>query len=248
MNTKRIVATVAFTLLGAAAFAQETPPARSPEALEILKQVDATIKKIDAVRLEASVTPSGAATQFLPASEGVTVLIGWKGNLPEKFWGEVTVRRAGSTEPEKVTGGGDGESYFLIDHKNRKGYEDIDPGVMGSGGRAVMGVAMLEFVHPTPYDDELNGEKVELLGTEKVGDEECDKIAITYAGGQGTSTWFFSRKDHLPRRRTRGFTTPQGDGAIDTVIKKIEIDPKVDASLFKMQLPEGYAKINDFAP
>ena len=71
---------------------------------------------------------------------------------------------------------------------------------------------------------------------------------LVYAGGQGESTWFFSKDDLLPRRRIRHFSMPQGDGAIEINVAALETAPEADPALFKLALPEGYEQIDDFAP
>jgi outer membrane lipoprotein-sorting protein len=232
--------------------AAEQAPAesdRSAEALEIVEKADAAIKKIGSVRLEARATPSGSAERFLSASEGTAVLVGWNGSTAERFYSHVTTKRQGTGETLELTGGGDGDNYFIIDHGAKQAYEDMDPAVLGSGRNALGVVGMIEFVHDSPFDDELNADKLELLGEEKVGDEECYKVRVVYAGGQGESTWFFSKSDFLPRRRVRKFDIPQqGEGALEITITKLEVDPKVDPGIFKLQLPEGYEQIDDFYP
>ncbi|HKQ61307.1 MAG TPA: hypothetical protein VJS92_08435 [Candidatus Polarisedimenticolaceae bacterium] len=227
-----------------------TPPARSPEAMEILKKADAAIKAVDAVRYQVSIVPSGVATNFVSAAEGSAVLIGWDGrSQPKKFYAQVKTKRPGKDETVEITGGGDGESYFVVDHGTKKGYEDMDPAVLGSTGRALQAVMVIEFVHDKPFDDELGADKVELVGVEDIAGETCDRIHVVYAGGQGASTWFFSKRDSLPRRRIREIDSPaRGKGAIEITLKAIEVAPQVDAALFKMKLPAGYQRVDDFAP
>ncbi len=106
---------------------------------------------------------------------------------------------------------------------------------------------MLEFVHDKPFDDELNAEGVQLLGQETVGGEPCNKIEVAYGGGQ-VSTWFFSIQDNLPRRRIQKRTTPQGEGTLDLTVTALEVAPKLDAAVFAMKLPDGFEKVDDFAP
>ncbi len=53
----------------------------------------------------------------------------------------------------------------------------------------------------------------------------------------------------MPLRRIIHFSTPQGEeGSIERTISEVQVDPKIDESLFLMQLPEGYERIDDFAP
>jgi len=224
------------------------PPARSPEALEILKKVDTATKAVDSVRCHVTSVVTGVAKNFVSDADGDSVMVGWSGTMPQKFYARVkTKNRKG--EPVELSGGGNGETYFLIDHTTKKAYQDMDPGVMGSGGRTLQGAGMVEFVHDNPFDDELNAEALALEPEETIDGEPCYRIKVTYGGGQGESTWFFSKKDYLPRRRTRMFTIPgQGDGAVETTVSQLETNIKPEDSLFRMKLPEGYQAIDDFAP
>jgi hypothetical protein len=232
---KRVLCLLLCLLLSGAVLAQEAGAekeeqgaTRSPEALEILKKVDTAIKAVNSVRCEASSTPSGVATNFVSAAEGSSVMVGWAGNGPEKFYAHVkTTNREG--EPVEVSGGGNGDMYFLIDHSAKKAYEDMDPGVMGSTGRSLQAAGMLEFVHNAPFDDELNAESVELEGEETVAGEPCHKIHVS--------------------RRVQMFNIPdQGDGTLEITITKLEVNIEPEDDMFLLKLPEGYEQIDDFAP
>ena len=227
----------------------ETPSARSAEAVEILKKADTAIKAVKGIRFESTVEPTGAAKRFVAPASGHGHMVGFNGRTPDKFYGKVTSVRLGTDEKVKVEGGGDGDTYFLIDHINRKGYEDMDPGVMGASGRTLQGIGMIEFVHDRPFDDELSADTVELLEDETVGQEPCHRVRVVYANNQGESIWSFSKNDHLPRKRIRVRRGPQGEeGGIVITITELELDPKVDPGDYKMKLPEGYEQIDDFAP
>ena len=222
--------------------------AADSEAVAILRKVDAAAKAVTGVRYRVTSEPSGVATNFVAAAEGGGVMFGWTGQQPEKFAMKVKTTRPGTDDALEFTGGSDGENFFLLDHVGRKAYQDFDPAVMGSGGNALFGVTMAEFVHPTPFNDEITADTAELEGTETVGGVECHKIRVVYSGGRGSSTWFVGTEDYLPRRRIRHFSTPQGDGALDIVLSDLEIDPEVGPDTFAMKLPEGYEQVDDFAP
>jgi outer membrane lipoprotein-sorting protein len=227
--------------------ADDEKAARDPQALEILQKADGAIKAVDSVSYDCKSTPTGVATNFVQAAEGSIVMSGWNGGLPQKFYSKVKTNNAEGTAIE-IEGGGDGDMFFIIDHGTKKGYEDMDPGVFGSTGSSLQALAMLEFVHEAPFDDELGAEEVQLLGEEKVGDEECYKVLVVYSGGRGKSTWLFSKKDLLPRGRIQIFSTPQGEGSIERYITNLDTSPALTASRFRMKLPEGYEQIDDFAP
>jgi outer membrane lipoprotein-sorting protein len=245
-----LIGLVSLVLLAAPAVAEDPPATtegtRSPEALEILKKVDAKVKGISAVRYKVKAVPGGAAEQTLSPAEGSALIVGWTGRMPEKFLVEGKTEING--EPVVVTGGGNGDTFFVIDHTTKKGYEDMDPAVLGSSARVLFALAMLEFVHDRPFDDELNAETLEMLENETVAGEECYKIRVVYAGGQGESIWLFSKSDYTPRGRIQLIHGPQGEGTIERTIYDLELDPEIDEQLFVMQLPEGYEQIDDFAP
>ena len=217
------------------------------KAKAILEAADEAIKKVEAASFKGRLEPSGIALNFVQASKGYGVMSGWQADygMPKYFHGVSETTRDG--KDVKIEGGGNGDTFYVIDHANKKGYEDMDPGVMGSMGNALRGIGLMELVHPSPFDDELESE-LTYLGTEDVDGVLCDKINVVYTGGRGESTWFIAQEDHLPRRRVRHFKTPQGDGAIEITISELNIGPKIDSSQFTMTLPEGYESIDDFAP
>ena len=237
-------------LIPAAVFAEEPDKAepaavRDAKALEILEKVDAAAKAVKGVKYKARVTPGGVAAARSGPAEGEAVMSGWTGSVPQNFWVHVKTER--QERPLEVTGGGNGEMFFVVDHATKKGYEDMDPGVMGGLANVLMGVAMLEFVHDTPFSDELNAAHVEYRGEGEAGGEPCEIVHVDYAPNF-KSTWYFAKKDWLPRRRVQIFTTQEGEGTIDRVITDLVIDPKLEPGLFTMKLPEGFERVDDFAP
>jgi outer membrane lipoprotein-sorting protein len=252
---RRLVPILVLGVLAAGWVGAQEPPAQAPakeqqpEAIEILKKVDAATKAVDSVRYKATSVPSGPAAAGAASSEGTVVMEGWTGRGPQRFRVDARMKRPDDPAPVEMSAGGNGDEYFLIDRSTKKAYVDMDPNVLGRSGQRLMGLMMLEFVHDKPFDDELNANVVKLLGKEVVEGEECYKIEIGYGGGQGTTTWFFSTKDYLPRRRIQPFRNREGaEGTVERTISALEVAPKLDASIFKLQLPEGFQKIDDFAP
>ncbi len=247
---KTVAATEHATAATGEATAQEAAAAEhDSEAIRLLKKVDAAAKAIAGARYKATAKPGGFATDFASDAEGEGVMFGWTGGAPEKFNARVKTTKLGSGEPMEVTGGSDGETYFLLDHLTRKAYQDIDPDVMGSGGQALRNIVMVELIHPAPFDDEINADLIELQGKETIGGVECYKVHVVYRGGQGESTWFFSTEDYLPRRRVRHLADPErGEGSIEITLTELEVDPEVGPEAFTMKLPEGFEQVDDFAP
>ena len=219
-----------------------------PEAIKILKRADAALRQVKAVKFKATAQPTGMATNFIAPAEGKGVMTGWTGEAPERFFAHVKTSHLGSEETVEISGGGDGETYFLVDHSNKKFYQDMDPGVMGSGRNSLGSIAMAEFVHPSPFSDEIEAE-VELAGTETIAGVECHRLEVVYGGRQGKSTWYISTEDSLPRRRVRHFDIPQqGEGTLEITITELVVNPELDPSIFQGQSPEGFEQVDDFAP
>lgn len=226
--------------------AQKTADLTDP--VEILKKADAACKAVDYVQYTASVKGEGAFGSS-PKASGTIVLKGWNNGRAAQSRIEAKIERPDSSDVREVTVGSDGKTYFLIDAKEKKVYEDIDPAVIGSSGRGVGLLAMGEYVHPEPFSDEIKGTKQELKGSTKVGDEDCYEIHVTYTEGGQEATWYFSKKDFLPRRVDRFRQTPTGEkGSSQLIVTKLTVDPKLDKDPFKLVVPEGFTKIDDFAP
>lgn len=245
-------ATLALGLAVSPAWSEEakTEPAetRDAKALEILKKADEATKKVTSARFKATSKPEGFVTQYFPAAEGRGHIAGWNGRGPEKFYGDVKGNRPGSDAGIHATGGGDGESFYVIDHIGKKGYEDMDPAVMGDAGGMLAGFGMPELVNPNAFGDELAADVVELQGEETIAGVPCYKIHVVYAANQGKSTWYLSQEDYLPRRRTQFYESPQGTGTFTVTVSDLEVNPELDGAFYRMSLPEGYEQIDDFAP
>lgn len=236
-----------FVLSLALAVRAEEPASADPEARALLDEAIAAANAVRSVRLSAEIMPTGAAVNFMPASEGTSVKVGWRRSLPAKFLSRVSTWKPGSDEKTELTGGGDGDTYFLIDHVTKKAYADMDPLVMGSGGYTLQTLGMNDFVSDTPFENEQKARELELEGEEEIDGEPCLKLRAVYGDGQ-EAVWYFSKADKLPRKSVYFFSGAMGEGSYSNTITKLEIDPEVDADLFTFQLPGGYEQIDDFAP
>jgi hypothetical protein len=249
---RKLIVAIALLVVASASLAgEEAATEESPDPVEILKKVDAAIKAVGSVAYSAKSTPSGIAENFVSAAEGKAVLVGWNDewDMPEKFYVHLTTIPAGSDETVELTGGGDGDMFFIVDHANKKAYEDMDPNVLGSSGNTLQAFGMREFVHSRPFEDEIGAETVEYQGVETVNGEECHKVYVDYGQNRGRSTWLFAKSDHLPRRRIQHFSIPgQGDGTFAIEVTRLEVNPEVDPSVFRLRLPEGFEQVDDFAP
>ncbi len=220
------------------------------DPVEILKKADAATKAVKSAKYEVSLRGEGAAEARVPAIDGTMISVGSGDPAASPiFRQDVTTKRPGSEETKRITAGGDGENYYLIDHDEKKAYVDMDPQVVGSAGRILFRAAMAEFVHPAPFSDELNADKKELIGSKTVEGVDCYEIHVHYAGGRGEAVWCFSKKDFLPRARRDVFTDREGKkGAFVKTVKNLVVDPKLEKDAMKFKLPDGYTRVDDFAP
>ena len=219
---------------------------------EVLKQADAATKSVNMVRFTATYMATGPNSDRQPMIEGTGIIRDSGTNLlPQKFRYETKVRLQGSEEITEVIAASDGEHYFPLDNKAKKLHTDLDPEVMGQYGIQVWRTFnMIEFLHPTPFSDEINGKSKALKGTTKVGEEECYRVEVEYnVDATQKATWYFSVRDLLPRRVDREFPVNDGPEPRRTsfVITALEVDPVFVKNPFTIDLPDGYKKTSEFA-
>jgi hypothetical protein len=218
------------------------------DTLEIVKKADEAAKAVKAVQYEVTFEGTGAAKDRVGKFTGTYTLMGWADRGPEKFRAKIKGTRPGSSDVHDIEGGGNGDEFFLVDHTHKKAYQDMDTEVMGSGGRMIMAGLMAEFVYTTPFSDEIKAKNCELKGTKTVGGEPCYEVYVLYENDQ-EAVWCFSKKDFLPRSRLDMFKAPDGQNAGQLkTISKLVVDPKINPSTFKLKMPAGYEKVDDYAP
>ena len=248
------------------AFGQD-PIGRLTNPIEILKRADAASKAIRIAQYEAKAFAHNAGKKPRPIAEGKVVIQGFKAHAPERFKISGKFRMPDSEDPhhfttessedeQHLTIGSDAIDFYLLDWKTKKAYVDFDPGVTGPRGQLGQSIVMAEYVHPTPFSDELKGTEQRLVGTTMVGDEECYEVVVhtdmsgwQHAPVSQVAHWFFSTKDFLPRRVDRLFTRGgQPRGGTSLVVTSLKLDPVNAEKLFRFHLPDGFARIDDFAP
>lgn len=243
----RIVAMIGLVLLCQVTLAQDEKPGTSNDAKVILKKADDATKSVQAVVYQTTIKATGKAAQRLGSFHGKVQFTGWQNGRPKMFRYELKIEPPDGGKPKAVTMGTDGDTCYLIDHETKTAYVDIDPQVFGSFIGAATAAPMLEFVHPSPFSDELNAKSQKLEGIESVEGETCYKVLVDYKlDGAQQSRWYFSTKDFLPRRVERIF--PKRESGQDKVVKNLKVVPSISADVFKFKLPDGYKQVDDFAP
>jgi hypothetical protein len=262
---KLIAMTLCLALFISSARAQDTGKKPEKEAgqkapavekltdpVEILKKADAACRTVKAVKMEIVVEGDEAVARVFPKIEATVIATDptREGGVPsvKKYVSDMKYKMPNAAEPRHVTGGSDGENYYLIDHGTKKAHVDIDPQVLGMAGRVMPAAMMIEFLIDQPFNDEITGKQQKLLGNKTIEGEECYEIQVVYAN-DSEAIWCFSTKDFMPRCRVD--ITPLQDGTkgkLTKTVKKLDVKPKIDENTFKLKLPEGYTQTEDFAP
>lgn len=242
MRTLAAVLTTAVltALLATAQDDQKNPPPLPLEPKALFAKADAATKKIKSAEYDCTfeVKMAGPAPKLAAHVKGAGA--GEGGFKKMHIEGEVTPPAG---EKRKATVIADGENYALLDPAKKIAYIDIDPIILGQlGGFITQRAVLLEFGHPTPFQDEVNAVKHEYKGTEKIGDEDCWIIHVRYTdGGDGPQTiWAISQKDYLPRRCERIFSQNGQSGRTVQTLTNLKVNPDFDKAVFKVAAPEGY--------
>ncbi len=227
----------------ATALGQETASQRDPRAVEILEQVDAPTRAVRLVRYDARLEATGWLRPFTGPVEGIVILGGDMSRAKQRFRFDIAVGRAGSATTRAFTGGGDNGSFFLVDHAAKTVHIGSDYGFLGDAARPFAHVRMLEFVHATPFADELNAEILRLQGIAEIAGEKCHEIFVHYSVANLDARWFFSVEDHLPRRveRIRRHPVTGEEGATKLTLRNLAVDPDLAEHPFAPRTPPGYA-------
>ncbi len=234
------------------AAAQDSKPAGSmpvadDEATKILRAADAATKAVSAVRYQVTAEAPASRTARMKIT-GDVAISGGDENGFEKFRMELQLHGP-EGEPRKLTLGGNGDEFWLIDESARTVHKDIDATVLGRTGRLVFLAGMREFTHPQPFSDEINAKEKKLLGKKTIGGEECHEVFVDYGRGGQQATWYFSTRDSLPRAVKRMVAGDEGQAqASETSIERLQVAPDFDAGLFKPVMPEGYTVTDEPAP
>ena len=232
---------------------EKTPDTAKPgemtDPLEIVKKVDAATKAVTSVKYNVVWEGLEAAAATTPKVEATVIASGLVNATPEKYLIDAKITFPNTSESVKVTAGTDNDMFFVIHHHTKMAYEDIDPAVMGNVGRFFQRALMIEYIHPTPFTDEINGRSRELRGSKTIDGEDCYEIHVVYAVEQAPqATWYFSKKDFLPRGRIDTFVRGEQRQVWQKWVSGLVPNPKLNDDVFKLKLPEGYTKTDDFAP
>lgn len=223
-------------------------PSAGGDGAAVLEKARESMKSLTAVKYKADYKATGWLVERVPQISATVLLAGQSKWKIDRFHFEGTVQPPKAEAGKKVTAGCDGDFYFLIDEESKTVYEDIDPAVLGSSGRTIPRVVISGFTSGDPLAEERKAEKVELRESVDVNGEVCEQVVVTNEGGRQT-IWYISKKDYLPRRMDRVIDHPDnGLGTTEMVLSHLETNPTIEGKPFKVVVPRGFSKSEDFAP
>lgn len=243
MTGIRLMALSATLAIGSVAAAESTDP------MDILAKADAATKAVTRVSYQAHFSASGDLAKSFPSvtgkvlawpppKRGLIARILEKGQPPPRLSVEAAVTRPGAKEAVQIRAATDGQKAILIDDSNKTFCRANSSGI-GKPMNEAYRLYMIEYLHRTPFSDELNGKSVEYEGVEKVGDVECDVVYVVYNTVQTQqSRWYFGREDHLPRRVDRIGNSGRGDTIL--IVTDLDTDPSEGDGAFELEVPAEF--------
>lgn len=248
MNRLAYMTATGCILMASTCFASAQDKQRDPKA--IVRAAQEALKKVRLVRYHAEIQGKGWIAKRVP-SISATVIVGERSQYDiDQFRCEAKITEDGSEEIIQLTAGCDGDVYFLIDPSTKTVYEDMDPAVLGKHGRNAQRPVLGAFAESDPLAELLESEDLVYKGTTDVAGEPCHEISAPGDFPKET-LWAFSTKDSLPRRVIRIYPN-RGDGPEDgetvMTLTKIEVNPKIKGNPFKLAVPKGFTKTDEFAP
>jgi outer membrane protein assembly factor BamB len=225
----------------------DEPPGALTDPLEILQRVDAACKAVSAVKYDIAVEPSGALLRYIGKLEATISAAGVLNQTPERFRVEAQATLPGTTQSRKITGGSNGDVYYVIDHTNKRAHADLELRVMGAYARPILAGMMNEYLVAEPFTDEINSPTKELKGSRTIGGEDCYEVYVVYQDERAPkSTWYFSKKDFLPRARHDEYALGDaGTGWLKRTVTNLVADPQFERGTFELKLPEGYSRTDE---
>jgi hypothetical protein len=243
-----IVTALAMGNMAGAADGGGQDAAPSSEAKAILKKSAAALEKVKVVRYRGKYEGTGWVKALVADVEGHAALGAPSEHDVPRFRCEVKLTPPNAEETLTFTAGADGDLYYLVDPEKKTVYADMDDAVMGSQQRNIQRVLLPDFVAEKPLEAHLAAENVQLAETVEVGGEACHQVRVIQSEEREV-VWFISTSDYLPRRVDRVYRNPErGEGMTRLVITELKASPTPDTALFKLSVPAGYARTDDFAP
>ncbi|MFB0555512.1 MAG: M56 family metallopeptidase [Phycisphaerae bacterium] len=190
----------------------------------------AWLKKPNYVRIETDRAAGPKAGTLI--GDGECLWIYWLGERPpfsfeDRFGVSSEKSRFNVYMKEAAPTGKDSIRYKTPLLGAGMGVPVIDPSTFHGHGHAISKKPQIEGIKST--------------GTEKVRDEECDVIEVSFNKGQEIWRLWLSKADYLPRKLKRVMITKKNDIAImDELWSDVTVDAEIPAEKFAWTPPEGW--------
>lgn len=225
-----------------------------PDVRAILKKADENTKALSAVSYDAEfygegdeslVNRAGHVRGHVIAKKGKKSLMGSIfGGTSDIVRYEGEVRLPGTEDWTPFTITCDGRIVYRIDPASKTFVRGPlpDAGQLLRRGRPLL---MVEFVHATPFSDEINGKKATYEGEKDVGGVTCHVIYVHYQINDLEARWYFGKEDLLPRRVDR-IVQGEEKGATVQVVTNLNTQPEIQDGTFRLTAPDGFEQ-KDFS-
>jgi hypothetical protein len=228
------------------------PPGKEENVLvnpkEILAKAAVAVKKVKHAQYQARYQGTGWFKAYTPHLEG-TAIIGEASKYDiVRFRVEVRMTPARAFETIELIAGSDGEIFYVIDPQKKLVYADADEAVLGTRARDPRRVLMYTFVSEDPLASLLEAEEIELREDLEIAGEPCFQIHVPRPDDRDV-TWCLSKNDLLPRRVESQIKSPwNAIGTTQLEIHDLIVDTACQPEAFKLTVPEGFTRTDDFAP
>jgi hypothetical protein len=240
--------TIVALLLAQPAQRTAEPTSAAADAKAIVKRAADALARVQIASYQLDYKTTGWMSAFFPNYRGPVMVGKDTANKAQRFKCTITVEPSNSSEVREVTAGADGDVFFIIDTKTRTVHADIDPGVLGKDMWVVQFSVLREFALSNPFEDALKSGEFRLEEARRVDGEDCFAVWIK-PSTDPPATWYFAKKDFLPRRVSYAAKNEKGEESVsEMTLGRLVIIPQPDKDPFAIVVPEGYKKTDDFAP
>ncbi len=210
-----------------------------PSAQDLLRQAATALSELPAIRYQARGEADGALSLRVPKMDGTVTLVRTPAGENLKLRLDAQVVPPMYTKPVTLQVASDGQQIYLAEHGARVFVRRELP----FGNLLLNNVAPLlitELIAPRPFEREVAAVSLQHVGSEKVGDAECDVVHAVFTRGGDEVRWYLGKADRLPRRVERIIQTPLGRSTITTTLTSVDPKPSVDEGQFRLEKPAGF--------